>query len=74
MTDAEFDAALDAVVAATRTERLRHLCRDHPDPAVRSAFRDWVIREHLGTAPPPPPIAVDYGAASPGPCGGCPGW
>lgn len=75
MTDAEFDAALDEVIARTGVSRYRHLVSDAntlPAPNDPATWRRWVVAE-AARDPHLPPIAVDYGTGETRPCGGCPG-
>jgi hypothetical protein len=51
MSDDDFDAALETVVARTKVERYRFLCsEEYPD---HRAWRRWVVEQATGEAPTP---------------------
>jgi len=79
LTDADFDAVLAEAIAETGVRRYEFLCSDANTLESPNAPADWrrFIRDRRWTRTPapggPPPLRVDYGTASPGPCGGCGG-
>lgn len=46
------DEAIAKKVAETGVERYRHLCLEHPDPAVRARYSAWVMGEPMPIQPP----------------------
>lgn len=77
MTDLEL--AIDQAVAETGHERYRYLCLEHPDPAIRESYSQWILAGRPAQRSVDDVLAEAHAegileSISPTkPCGGCPG-